>query len=125
MLLVLSWYQSLEVPPAPFSHRENFYVPCPSHVTIFLFAIILPSSYMGEIPAETTTSNTPIRLDFASPFYLHPSESASSTLLSVVFDGTRYMSWRRVVLRALSVKSKTRFINGKVVRPNPTDPTFM
>ncbi|XP_049349058.1 uncharacterized protein LOC125813630 [Solanum verrucosum] len=36
-----------------------------------------------------------------------------------------YMSWRHVVLRALSVKSKTRFINGKVVKPDPADPTFM
>ncbi|XP_049342885.1 uncharacterized protein LOC125807200 [Solanum verrucosum] len=80
---------------------------------------------MGEIPAETTTSNTPIRLDFASPFYLHPSESASSTLLHVVFDGTSYRTWKRVVLRALFVKSKTRSINGKVVRPDPADPTFM
>ncbi|XP_049399769.1 uncharacterized protein LOC125863820 [Solanum stenotomum] len=69
---------------------------------------------MGEILAETTTSNTPIRLDFASPFYLHPSESASSTLPPVVFDGTSYRSWRRVVLRALFVKNlrdKLQYVN--------------
>lgn len=35
------------------------------------------------------------------------------------------MSWRRAVLRALFDKTKTGFINGKIVKSNPTDPTFM
>ncbi|XP_049344310.1 uncharacterized protein LOC125808697 [Solanum verrucosum] len=74
---------------------------------------------MGDAPA------VPAQLDFGSPLYLHPSENASSTLLLVVFDGTGYRSWRRAVLRALSVKSKTGFITGKVVKPASTDPSFM
>ena len=43
----------------------------------------------------------------------------------MVFDGTSYRSWRRAVLRALSVKNKTGFINGKIVKPSFTDPSFM
>uniref|UniRef100_M1AGH8 Retrotransposon Copia-like N-terminal domain-containing protein n=1 Tax=Solanum tuberosum TaxID=4113 RepID=M1AGH8_SOLTU len=69
-------------------------------------------------------SASTVRVEIPSPFYLHPSENASSSLLPAVFDGTGYRSWRRAVLRALSVKSKTGFINGKVVRPDPTDPSF-
>lgn len=37
---------------------------------------------------------------------------------------TGYRSWRRVVLRALSMKSKTCFINGKIMKPDVDDPSF-
>ncbi|XP_049348626.1 uncharacterized protein LOC125831021 [Solanum verrucosum] len=80
---------------------------------------------MGDAPGDATANNTSTRLDFNSPFYLHPSENAGSALLPVAFDGTSYRSWRRAVLRALSVKSKTGFINGKIVKPNSADPIFM
>ncbi|KAH0650738.1 hypothetical protein KY284_030650 [Solanum tuberosum] len=87
---------------------------------------------MVDLQAEANSSSshlhvdpTLVRLDFASPLYLHPSESAGSSLLPAVFDGTGYRSWRRAVLRALSVKSKTGFINGTLVRPAPTDPGFL
>ncbi|KAH0684052.1 hypothetical protein KY285_021543 [Solanum tuberosum] len=70
-------------------------------------------------PVQTSSTST-VRMDIPSSFYLHPSENASSSLLPAVFDGTGYRSWRRAVLRALSVKSKTGFINGKIVRPDPS-----
>ena len=78
----------------------------------------------SSIDSIPNASASIVRVEIPSPFYLHPSENASSSLLPVVFDGTGYRSWRRAVLRALSVKSKTGFINGKVVRPDPTDPSF-
>ncbi|KAH0715981.1 hypothetical protein KY285_008848 [Solanum tuberosum] len=65
-------------------------------------------------------SASTVRVEILSPFYLHPSENASSSLLPAVFDGTGYRSWRRAVLRALSVKSKTKSINGKVMRHDPS-----
>ncbi|XP_049368186.1 uncharacterized protein LOC125833073 [Solanum verrucosum] len=78
-----------------------------------------------DIQADPTCSSSIVRLEFASSFYLHPSESARSFLLPAVFDGIGYKSCRRAVLRALSVKSKPGFINGGIVRPTPTDPSFM
>ncbi|KAH0755232.1 hypothetical protein KY290_025502 [Solanum tuberosum] len=78
-----------------------------------------------NLQTDFASSSTTVRLDFASSFYLHPSESAGSSLLPRFFYGTGYRSWRRAVLRALSVKSKTRFINGGIVRPAPTNPNFM
>ncbi|KAH0761005.1 hypothetical protein KY290_017078 [Solanum tuberosum] len=50
--------------------------------------------------------------------YMHPSENAGSSIVSVLFDGSGYRSWRRAILRALSVKNKTGFVNGKIVKPN-------
>lgn len=73
---------------------------------------------------DTSSSTLPPRMDITSPFYLHPSESAGSTLLPAIFYGSSYLSWRRAVLRALSAKSKTGFINDKIVRPDSDDLTF-
>ncbi|XP_015166933.1 uncharacterized protein [Solanum tuberosum] len=70
-----------------------------------------------NLAAEATSSShfyadpTSVRIDFASPLYLRPSESAGSSLLPAVFDGT--------------VKSKTEFINGTIVRPALVDPGFL
>ncbi|XP_069151275.1 uncharacterized protein [Solanum lycopersicum] len=80
---------------------------------------------MGDTSTDVNASNSLKRPDFNSPFYLHPSENATSTLVPMVFDGTSYRSWRRAALRALSVKNKTGFINGKIVKPSFTDPSFM
>ncbi|XP_025885618.1 uncharacterized protein [Solanum lycopersicum] len=90
----------------------------------FFFADINPFS-MGDTSSDVNANNSLKRPDFNSPFYIHPSENAASALLPVVFDGTSYRSWRRAVLRALSVKNKTGFINGKIVKPSFTDPSFM
>ncbi|KAH0641856.1 hypothetical protein KY290_033474 [Solanum tuberosum] len=43
-------------------------------------------------------------MDFSSPFYLHQSEIAGSSLLPDVFDDGGYRSWRKVVLGTLSVR---------------------
>ncbi|KAH0680168.1 hypothetical protein KY285_021196 [Solanum tuberosum] len=76
---------------------------------------------VDPIPSGSTST---VRIEIPSPFYLHPSENAGSSLLPGVFDGTGYRSWRRAVLRDLSVKSKTCFNNGKLVKPNPDDASF-
>ncbi|XP_049407775.1 uncharacterized protein LOC125871216 [Solanum stenotomum] len=57
-------------------------------------------------------------------FYMHPSENAGSSIVPVLFDGSGYRSWRRGILRALSVKNKTEFINGKIMKPDPDSGNF-
>ncbi|XP_069152949.1 uncharacterized protein [Solanum lycopersicum] len=63
-------------------------------------------------------------IDASQPLYMHPSESAGSAIILVIFDGAGYRSWRRGVLRALSVKNKVGFVNGKVQKPTENSPTF-
>ncbi|XP_049371533.1 uncharacterized protein LOC125836406 [Solanum verrucosum] len=65
------------------------------------FQFTMVDSSDDSIPNASTST---VRVEIPSPFYLHPSENASSSLLPAVFDGTGYRSWRRAVLRALSVK---------------------
>ncbi|XP_018624406.2 uncharacterized protein [Nicotiana tomentosiformis] len=52
-----------------------------------------------------------------SSFYMHTSDVLRSSLVSLLFDGTGYGSWRRTILMALSVRNKLDFINGSSVKP--------
>ncbi|XP_075101976.1 uncharacterized protein LOC142177390 [Nicotiana tabacum] len=72
-----------------------------------------------EIPATDKTT-----LDFTNPLYMHPSESTGFMLVLVDFDGTSYRSWRRGILRALSLKNKLGFITGKCKKPDPNSTTL-
>ncbi|XP_009778371.1 uncharacterized protein [Nicotiana sylvestris] len=74
----------------------------------------------GDKETQSTTGN----LDSTNPLYMHPSESAVMTLVPVVFYGTGYRSWRRGVLRALSVKNKVGFITRKCKKPNLDEVTY-
>ncbi|XP_049410368.1 uncharacterized protein LOC125873475 [Solanum stenotomum] len=47
---------------------------------------------------------------------------ARSGIISVAFDGVGYRLWRRGMLRALSVKNKMGFVNGKCKKPAQDDP---
>ena len=59
----------------------------------------------------------PSRIDAGSHFYIHPSDNPGAVLVPVPFNGTGFHSWRRSVLRSLSVKNKLVFINGECKRP--------
>ena len=56
-------------------------------------------------------------IDAGSHFYIHPSDNPGAILVPVPFNGTGFHSWRRSVLRSLSVKNKLVFINGECKRP--------
>nr|XP_016486302.1 PREDICTED: uncharacterized protein LOC107806626 [Nicotiana tabacum] len=73
---------------------------------------------------KDTSNTTNPSLDTTSPLYMHPSESAVTVLVPVVFDETSYRSWRRGVMRALSVKNKVGFITEKYKKPSSDDATF-
>ncbi|XP_060182435.1 uncharacterized protein LOC132612115 [Lycium barbarum] len=70
-------------------------------------------------PAQRTEQSS---IDASSPLYMHPLESAGAMLVPVQFNGIGYRSWRRGVLRALSVKNKLGFINGECKKPEFASP---
>ncbi|XP_059302330.1 uncharacterized protein LOC132054306 [Lycium ferocissimum] len=67
--------------------------------------------------SSTTITNT-------HPLYLHPSNYPGMVLVTTPFNGSGYGSWRRGMLISLSAKRKLGFINGTVIKPGETDPTF-
>ncbi|XP_015162182.1 uncharacterized protein [Solanum tuberosum] len=48
-------------------------------------------------------------IDSTNPLYMHPSESVGSGITPGTLNGSGYRSWRRGMLRALSVKNKMGF----------------
>ncbi|XP_055961065.1 uncharacterized protein LOC130015294 [Mercurialis annua] len=53
----------------------------------------------------------------SSPYYVHPSENTSISLVSPILDGTNYHSWSRGMKMALIAKNKKCFIDGTVPVP--------
>lgn len=79
---------------------------------------------IGEqsVSSGTAGNNTETTIDANSPLYIHPSDGAGTSLVLFVFDRTGYRSWKRGVLRALSVKNKLGFINGECKKPDSKPP---
>ncbi|XP_019237003.1 PREDICTED: uncharacterized protein LOC109217227 [Nicotiana attenuata] len=76
----------------------------------------------GEEMSPSTSRNDQSVIDAGNPLYIHPSDNPGMTLVPIRFDGIGYRSWRRSVLRALSVKNKLGFINGEFVKPSSDSP---
>ncbi|XP_072072018.1 uncharacterized protein [Arachis hypogaea] len=62
--------------------------------------------------------------DFSSPYYIHPSESPTSVLVSPVLTGNNYHSWSRAFSMAVISKNKSGFLTGSLPSPSSDDPQF-
>ncbi|XP_009781866.1 uncharacterized protein LOC107791416 [Nicotiana tabacum] len=75
---------------------------------------------MGS-PNVSSTSTADRFDDFTVPpshlFYVHPSDSPGSHLVSPPFDGSGFVIWRKNMLTALSAKNKLGLITGRVPKP--------
>ncbi|KAH0761703.1 hypothetical protein KY290_017776 [Solanum tuberosum] len=79
---------------------------------------------MVEVVNPAVESSVPTPIDVGSQLYIHPSDSAGAVLVPVPFDGVGFSSWKRGVLRSLSVKNKLGFINGECLKPSSTSPNY-
>ncbi|XP_016510183.1 uncharacterized protein LOC107827542 [Nicotiana tabacum] len=88
-------------------------------------AILDPNNYSGvELTDSTHVAGTDPGVNPSCPFYMHPSDNPGAMLVTAPFNGVGYRSWRRSVLRALSVKNKIGFITGEYKRPDLDSPQF-
>ncbi|XP_042954603.1 uncharacterized protein LOC122291017 [Carya illinoinensis] len=59
----------------------------------------------------------------ANPFFIQPGEGASSPLVPDLLTTENYVTWARTMRRALNIKNKLGFIDGKIAKPtNVSDP---
>jgi len=70
--------------------------------------------------AEISSSSNLSAEDLAEVYTLHPSDHPGMLLVSQVFDGNGFGSWRRALLIALSTTGKLFFIDGTLTRPIST-----
>ncbi|XP_075074851.1 uncharacterized protein LOC142162398 [Nicotiana tabacum] len=82
------------------------------------------TNQIDEATTTTAAAMTQTTIDAGSPLYVHPSDSSGSSLVPLPFDGIGYRSWRKSVLRALSVKNKIGFITGDTEKPIVNSPLF-
>ena len=52
----------------------------------------------------------------SSAYYLHPSDYGQK-LINIVFSGSRFVDWKRVMMIALARKNKLSFVDGTLTRP--------
>ena len=89
-----------------------------------------PTSASGSSPSQPTPVNVPDMSNHdpaqnpSSLFYIHPSESPSTVIVSPLLTGNNYHSWSRSVRMALVSKNKMGFLNGSIATPASTDPLY-
>ncbi|KAL5858006.1 hypothetical protein ACOSQ3_005464 [Xanthoceras sorbifolium] len=57
-------------------------------------------------------------------YSLHPSDNPGAVLVSSLLNGDSYTMWSRAMLKALSAKKKSGFVNGTITKLSVTDPDF-
>ena len=62
--------------------------------------------------------------DLAEAYCLHPSDHPGLLIISFVFDGKGFGSWKRAMTITLSTKSKLCFVNGTLTKPVPNSPNL-
>nr|XP_009762739.1 PREDICTED: uncharacterized protein LOC104214726 [Nicotiana sylvestris] len=77
---------------------------------------------MAELNCSTFSSDLYMKL--LQPSLRRAHDNPGAMLVSTPFDGIVYKSWRRSVLRGLSVKNKLGFISGECRQPDPLSPQF-
>ena len=76
----------------------------------------------SETINQTRLSSTSIEI--SNPLYLAASDNPSTVLVSKVFDGNGFASWKRSMTLALSAKNKMGFVDGSIERPDETSNLF-
>ncbi|XP_074271215.1 uncharacterized protein LOC141595141 [Silene latifolia] len=71
---------------------------------------------IGSDQFDSTNSNTKT-IPSSSPLFLHPSESPSLKLTSIIFNGENYDLWADAVKNGLEAKNKLGLVNGTVPKP--------
>lgn len=61
----------------------------------------------------------------SNPLYMHHAENPGAILVSQPLLGTHnYSSWNRSMTMALTIKSKLGFVDGSILKPDPTPDSY-
>lgn len=71
-----------------------------------------------NLPTPNSLDSLPPNQDPSSIFYIHPSDTNVTQIVSVKFNGTGYNYWTRSMLIMLSTKNKLKFVDGSIEVPD-------
>lgn len=69
---------------------------------------------MAEVIARS------ISQDPSSVYFIYPSDSNTSQLVSVKFNDSGFSNWKRSMILSLSAKNKIGFVDGFITKPDAT-----
>jgi hypothetical protein len=88
-------------------------------LSIFLTMMCHSNTNVKEIPAIPTLTDPS-----QNPYYVHPNESATATLVTPPLDGKSYHAWSRSLMKVVIVMNKLCFLDGSCPMPDLLDPTY-
>lgn len=71
-----------------------------------------------------TISSDSSAISVSSPFYIGSSDNPNSILVSTVFNGIGFQSWKRSMILSLSAKNKLGFVDGSITPPAINSPAY-
>lgn len=72
---------------------------------------------------SNTISSDSTAISVSSPFYIGSSDNPNSILVSTVFNGIGFQSWKRSMILSLFAKNKLGFVDGSITPPAINSPT--
>ncbi|XP_074342046.1 uncharacterized protein LOC141679441 [Apium graveolens] len=79
---------------------------------------------MAESSNRTSRYQLPLNQDPTSIYFIHPSDSSSTQLVSVKFNENGFSNWKRSMILTLSAKNKLGFVDGSIEKPEATTTEF-
>lgn len=64
-------------------------------------------------------------MDLLNPYYVHPSKNSSTICVTPALSGDNYHAWSMKVIRALEMKNKIQFLDGKIKIPHKSDLNYV
>jgi hypothetical protein len=57
-------------------------------------------------------------------FFLHNDDNPGTVLVSQILTSDSFSTWRQFMEMALTSKNKVGFVDGSILKPSPTNPSF-
>ncbi|XP_061371202.1 uncharacterized protein LOC133313819 [Gastrolobium bilobum] len=86
--------------------------------------VLNPIPTLHSVPPQTSIPLPDFLTNPGNVLYLHPSETPSNLLVSSVLNGANYHAWSRSMKMALMSKNKLKIVDGSLLIPNVTDPSY-
>lgn len=78
----------------------------------------------SDPPPPTFRTVSSVDEDISNPLFLHHDDNPGTVLVSWLLTGENYSTWSRSIAMALNAKNKTGFIDGTMVKPDPSNSKY-
>lgn len=73
---------------------------------------------------SSSNLNSSTTIDHTGLYFIASSDNPNSVLVTFVFNGVGFNSWKRSMMISLAAKNKIGFIDALITKPSYSDPSF-